>query len=82
MKYKSEVYDNDSLLKVKYEYFYQCMAHMMCCNANWTDFVVYNPFQIEPIHIVRILPDEKVFAEMEKRIKMADDIINQIADIE
>ena len=28
------------------------------------------------------LPDEKFFAEMEKRIRMADDIINQIADIE
>lgn len=82
MKYKSEVYDNDSLLQVKYEYFYQCMAHAMCCDADWVDFVVYNPFQINPIHIVRILPDEKVFAEMEKRIKMADDIINQIADIE
>ena len=82
MKYKSEVYDNDSLLQIKYKYFYQCMAHMMCCNANRTDFVVYNPFQIDPIHIVRILPDEKVFAEMEKRIRMADDIINQIADIE
>ncbi len=82
MKYKSEVFDNESLLKVKYEYFYQCMAHMMCCGASWTDFVVYNPFQSSPIHIVRIYPDEKVFSEMEKRIRMADDIINQIADIE
>ncbi|MCE8825925.1 lambda exonuclease family protein [Bacteroides fragilis] len=82
MKYKSDVYDNDSLLQVKYEYFYQCMAHMMCTGAKCCDFVVYNPFQADPIHIVRILPDEKVFAEMEKRIRMADDIINQIADVE
>lgn len=78
MKYKSEVKDNDSLLKVKYEYFYQCMAHMMNCEADWTDFVVYNPYQIKPVHIVHILPDKEVFDEMEKRIRMANDIVEEL----
>ena len=82
MRYKSEIYDNNSLLSVKFEYFYQCMAHMMCTGAQAVDFVVYNPFQADPIHIVRILPDEKVFAEMEKRIRVANDIIDQIIDVE
>lgn len=82
MKYKDIICDNDTLLKEKYEYFYQCMAHMMCCNADWTDFVIYNPFQQNPIYITRILPDGNIFTEMGKRIRMADDIINQIADIE
>lgn len=82
MRYKSDVHDNDSLLEMNPKYFYQCCAHMMCTGAQGTDFVVYNPFQIDPIHIVQILPDERVFAEMENRIRMADDIINQIADIE
>ena len=27
----------------------------------------YNPYQSDPIHIVRILPDEKIFAEMDRR---------------
>lgn len=80
MKYKSEIHDNESLLKVKYEYFYQCMAHMMCCEADWTDFVVYNPYQIEPIHIVRILPDKEVFDEMEKRIRLADEIVEELIE--
>lgn len=78
MKYKSEIYNNESLLKVKYEYFYQCMAHMMCNGAAFTDFVVYNPYQIKPIHIVRILPDKDVFDEMEKRIRMANDIVEEL----
>lgn len=80
MRYKCEIHDNASLLAVKYEYFYQCMAHMMCTGAKWCDFVVYNPFQADPIHIVRILPDEKVFAEMGKRIRVANDIINELIE--
>lgn len=78
MRYRSEIYDNESLKTVKYEYFYQCMSHMMCTNSQETYFIAYNPFQTDPIHIVRILSDEKVFAEMEKRIRLANDIISQI----
>lgn len=81
MRYKDEVKDNETLLRVKPEYFYQCMAHMMCTGAMWTDFIAFCPFQSTPIHIVRILPDEKAFVEIEKRIQMANDIINQIADM-
>lgn len=82
MRYRCEIHDNASLLDVKYEYFYQCMAHMMCTGAKLTDFIVYNPFQSDPIYIVRILPDEKVFAEMEKRIRVANDIINELIESE
>lgn len=78
MKYCAEVYDNNSLLSVKYEYFHQCMAHMLCTGAKWCDFIVYNPFQKSPIHIVRIKPDEIVFAEMETRIKKANQIIDEL----
>ena len=56
--------------------------HMMCTGAQWTDFVIYNPFQSNPIHIVRILPDEAVFAEMEKRIRVADDIVKELIEAE
>jgi hypothetical protein len=80
IRYKDEVRDNASLLSAKHEYYYQCMAHMMCAGAAWCDFVVYSPFQLTPIHIVRILPDEKVFAQMEKRIRMANEMIEQIVD--
>lgn len=78
MKYRSEVHDNESLLKAKYEYYYQCLAHMMCCNADWTDFVVYCPFQMSPIHIIRILPDKEAFEEIEKRIGMAENIVKSL----
>jgi hypothetical protein len=80
MRYKDEVKDNASLLSAKYEYFYQCLAHMVCVGADWCDFAVYSPFQLNPIRIVRILPDEKVFSEMERRIRMANEMIEQIID--
>lgn len=82
MRYKDEVKDNASLLLAKSEYFFQCQAHMMVTGAQWCDFVVFCPFQQHPIHIVRITPDLSCFAELEKRIKAANDIINQIIDVE
>lgn len=82
MRYKDEVKDSATLLAAKPEYFYQCQSHMACCEAQWCDFIVYCPFQQHPIHIVRILPDYVVFAELERRINAANDIINQIIDIE
>lgn len=80
MRYKDEIYDNESLLKVKPEYFYQCMAHMMCTGSAKTYFIAYNPFQRDPIHVVPVYPEPQVFEEMEKRIAMANDMIGQIID--
>lgn len=78
MRYRNEICDNESLLRVKYEYYYQCMAHMMCTEASETFFIVYNPFQADQIHIVRIVPDERVFAEMERRVCLANEFIDKM----
>lgn len=80
MRYKEEIHDNESLLDVKPEYFYQCMSHMMCTDAYMTVFIVYNPFQKDPMHIVEIYPDYEVFSKMEGRIRKANEIITQIID--
>lgn len=81
MKYKSEISDNKSLLSVKYEYYYQCMAHMMCVGAKWCDFVVYNPFQISPICITRISADGCVFREIEERVVKANQIVDDLINM-
>ena len=78
MKYKEEVKDNIGLLLAKPEYFYQCQSHMMVTGAEWCDFVVYCPFQCSPIHIVRIFPDYMNFKLIEKRILMANEIIEKM----
>ena len=81
MKYRSEISDNKSLLSVKYEYYYQCMAHMMCLGAEWCDFVVYNPFQLSPIGITRIVADESVFREIEERVVKANQIVKDLINM-
>ena len=78
MKYKEEVKDNVGLLLTKPEYFYQCQSHMMVTGAEWCDFVVYCPFQSRPIHIVRIFPDYMNFKLIEKRILMANEMIEKM----
>lgn len=82
MKYKVEVTGNAGLLLAKPEYFFQCQSHMMVTGAQWCDFVVYCPFQKNPIHIVRITPDYSCFYMIEKRIQLANDIINELIDTE
>lgn len=78
MIYKAYIHDNDSLLKTEPKYYYQCMAHMMVTGASWCDFVVYCPFQRNPIHIVRIHEDKESFSRMEIRIRLANDFIEKI----
>lgn len=81
MKYKTEATGNAGLLLTKSEYFYQCQSHMMVTGASWCDFVVYCPFQSNPIHIVRITPDYSCFTAIESRVRAANDIINELTDI-
>lgn len=76
--YMSESKDADGLKKVEPKYYYQCMAHMACTESNWCDFAVFNPYLINPIHIIRIFPDEEVYKEFGVRINAANQIIDNI----
>lgn len=78
MRYKTEIHDAASLLAVNRDYYYQCIAHMMCTGAQWTDFIVYCPFQEDDLHIVRINQDGRVFRELERRILQANGEIRRI----
>lgn len=78
MKYVSEIHNSLSLLKVEPKYFYQCMSHILCCRARWTDFIAYCPFQSSPIHIVRIFPVKKEIDKMKERIAEANKTIELI----
>ena len=78
MRYCDSVIDQEDLKKVKPEYYWQCMAHMMCTGAIRTDFIVFCPFQENPIKVVPIYPDEKAFGELTERVREANNIINSI----
>lgn len=78
MRYFDSIWDNETLKKVKPEYYYQCMAHMMCTGAIRTDFIIYNPFQALPMKVVPILPDDEEFKAMRERIEEANVTIEEI----
>ncbi|MFV0587526.1 lambda exonuclease family protein [Bacteroides reticulotermitis] len=78
MKYRSEIKDNASLLLINPDYFFQTQAEMMVAKASFCDFVVFNPFMIDSIHVVRVIPDQSCFTQIERRIKSANDFIKEI----
>jgi len=57
MYYAENVHDWKSLKDTNSKYYYQCLSHIMCTDSNWCDFVFYNPFQKNPLHVVRIKSD-------------------------
>lgn len=78
MEYCDKISDNASLKKAKPEYFYQTQAEMLVTGASFCEFVVFNPFMRNKIHIVRITPDGSVFEAIKERVKKANMIIDEI----
>lgn len=77
-RYRAEVRDNETLKRVKPDYYWQCQAHMMCSGASWCDFVAYCPWQARPIHVVRILPSPDDMDRLEERVRQAEEIIKTL----
>lgn len=48
------------LMEVEQDYFIQCHCHIIANNAEWCDFVSFNPLLSKDMHVLRILPDEKI----------------------
>lgn len=78
MRYRNEVINGETLKKVKPEYYWQCQSHMMCTGASWCDFIAYCPWQMKPIHIVRILPCKEDMELVKCKIKEAEMIIEKL----
>ena len=78
MKYCHRIFDAASLLIVNPDYYYQCMAHIMCANTIRTDFIVFSPFQERDTHIIPVYPDDFIFKMIEERITLANQLIDDI----
>lgn len=78
VNYASNISGNASLLTTEPKYYWQCIAHMMCVDAQWCDFVAYNPFAVKCIHIARITRDEDAIAQLGEKIRLADEKAEEI----
>lgn len=70
--YSSEIRDNDSLLAVKPEYYWQVMAELSCSQAEQAVFVSYCPWVNYPIHEVLIRRDDDAIAQLIERVELAN----------
>ena len=77
-KYFHKIKDNDTLLSTEPKYYYQIMSELMCVEADWCDFIVYNPFEKPSMFIRRIYPDDNTFKKIAERICEADELVNEI----
>lgn len=76
-----EVTDGDTLKAIEPKYYWQVQCQLACTDRAWCDFVVYNPFVAQPLHIARIDRNAADIALMLERVvlanEMADDIVNK-----
>lgn len=70
----------DGLKKAEANYYWQCYAHMLATGASKTYFVIYNPFQVNPIFILEIERDEDILNEMRAKIMAADEYITMLVE--
>lgn len=75
VRYKLMIGDGADLKAVKPEYYWQVQAEMDCTGAEKCDFVAYNPFMGNPIHVATIERDEEAISAIHERIEKAEDYI-------
>lgn len=76
LEYLSEIKDADSLLNVNPEYYWQCISHIAVTSAQWCDFIVYCPYNQQPMHIVRIKRDEDSIKKLHDRTQLAIEYVH------
>ena len=79
-KYKCEVKDAEGLKKANAKYYWQVQAEMMCTGLQKTYFIVYNPYQKEPLHVVEIERNDEDCKLLEERIRLANEFIDNLID--
>ena len=77
-KYKCEVKDAEGLKKANAKYYWQVQAEMMCTGLQKTYFIVYNPYQQEPLHVVEIERNDEDCKLLEERIRLANEFIDNL----
>lgn len=78
MRYACEIKDNETMKKVKEEYYYQMQAEMMVTGAQWCDFCIYQPFLIHKIKVVRIYRCDESCELIKERLAMAEEFITSM----
>lgn len=77
MKYQAVV-DGESLKKIMPQYYWQTQAEMACTGTDMCYFAAYSPWQKNPLHVALIERSAEDVAQLEERVKMANDWIDNL----
>jgi hypothetical protein len=78
LRYRTALKGGVPLKELKPEYYWQCVAHMMCNSVAWCDFVIFDKMQNRGIHIHRVDRDETDCRILESEIVKAERVIEKI----
>lgn len=70
----------EGLKKAEANYYWQCYAHMLATGASKTYFVIYNPFQRNPLFSFIIERDEDIIKQMSEKIMEGNAYIDNLVD--
>lgn len=78
MKYRSLIHDAASLKETEPKYYWQMMAEMSCTGAKSGIFITYCSWLSKPIHWAEIERVEEDIKQMEERVILANQFIDEI----
>ena len=76
LNYILNISNQDDLLKIEPEYYWQTMSHMSCTGASFCDWMSYYPFSTLPLWVVRIERDTTAINNLTSKIAEAEIIVN------
>lgn len=70
--------DESDLLKIEQDYYIQCQGHIMANDADWCDFVSYDPRMQKDYHCIRVYPNKDIQELMISVLLSANNILENI----
>lgn len=71
----------EGLKSAEANYYWQVYAEMLATGASKAFFVVYNPFETKPLHVLPIERDEEVISQLKERIELAEAYIRDLMNL-
>lgn len=80
MRYSSQITDAQTLKDVMPQYYWQTLAEMECTNTQLCYFLVYSPWQRQPLCVAEIRKNEADAALLRERVSLANAFIQNIIE--
>lgn len=73
-----EMKDEFDLLAIEQDYYIQCQGHIMANDADWCDFISYDPRLQRDYHCIRVYPNKPIQELMITVLRNANNMLEEI----